>query len=275
MRESVTSPRFWYDTVAVPGPRIQYAARTDVGMRRNHNEDCFGILEEEQLVLVADGMGGHAAGEVASGLATIEVGKFYGRTAHGTNGDIKWPFEPNPEFSKLANRLVTAFKVANRRIFQTATSDGGRRGMGTTLAACAILDGQICIAHVGDSRVYRIQDKAITRMTRDHSLLEQFKEINPGMTREEEHNFPHKNVITRALGLSDDVEVDVKQMEIKTGDLYLLCSDGLSGHVEDEEILEIVLECGDNLRGAVGKLIDRANEEGGNDNITVVLLRCT
>lgn len=242
-------------------------------MRRNHNEDCFGILEEEQLVLVADGMGGHAAGEVASGIATIEVGKFYGRATH--DAELKCPFEEDPRLSKLENRLVCAFKVANRRIFQTATSEGGRRGMGTTLAAAAIHDNKIGIAHVGDSRVYRIQDGTITRLTRDHSLLEQFKEINPGMTREEEHNFPHKNVITRALGLTDDVEVEVKQLEIKTGDLYLLCSDGLSGHVDDEEILAILTEAGDNLRTAVAKLVDRANEEGGNDNITVVLLRCS
>jgi serine/threonine protein phosphatase PrpC len=241
-------------------------------MRRNHNEDCFGILEAEQLVLVADGMGGHAAGEVASGIATIEVGKFYGRTY--ASKDAHWPFEPNPELSTLENRLVCAFKVANRRIFETAHGDGGRRGMGTTLAAAAIHDGKICIAHVGDSRVYRVQDGGITRLTRDHSLLEQFKEINPGMTREEEHNFPHKNVITRALGLSDDVEVDVKLFDIKLGDMYLLCSDGLSGHIEDEEMLEIIEESGDNIRGAVSTLVDRANEAGGNDNITVVLLRC-
>lgn len=254
-------------------PRIQYAARTDVGMRRNHNEDCFGILEHEQLVLVADGMGGHAAGEVASGIATIEVGKFYGRNY--ASKEPRWPFAPNPDLSPLENRLICAFKVANRRIFETATSDGGRRGMGTTLAAAAIHDGKICIAHVGDSRVYRVQDGAITRLTRDHSLLEQFKEINPGMTREEEHNFPHKNVITRALGLTDDVEVDVSLYDIKVGDMYLLCSDGLSGHVDDEEMLEILTACAGDLRAAVAKLVDRANDEGGNDNITCVLLRCT
>lgn len=262
-----------YDGRVPATPRVHYAARTDVGLRRNHNEDCFGILEAEQLVLVADGMGGHAAGEVASGIATIEVGKFYGR--HFAAKDMQWPFEPNPELSVLENRLVCAFKVANRRIFETAHSEGGRRGMGTTLAAAAIHDGKIGIAHVGDSRVYRVQDGQIERLTRDHSLLEQFKEINPGMTREEEHNFPHKNVITRALGLTDDVEVEVKMLDIKSGDRYLLCSDGLSGHVEDEEMLEIITQAGDDIRAAVAKLVDRANEEGGNDNITVVLLRCS
>ena len=248
--------------------KIRYAARTDVGMRRNHNEDCFSIFEDDKLVLVADGMGGHAAGEVASGLATVEVGRFF------HYGKEPWPFEPQPALSELENRLVCAFKVANRKIFETARGDGGRRGMGTTLAATAIEGDQICVAHVGDSRVYRIQDDAITRLTRDHSFLEQFKEINPGMTREEENNFPHKNVITRALGLADDVEVDVKQLSIKPGDMFLLCSDGLSGHIDDEEMLELIREADGDVVEAVAKLVERANEEGGNDNITAVLLRC-
>ncbi len=242
---------------------MRYAARTDVGMRRTHNEDCFGILEEQSLVLVADGMGGHAAGEVASGLATVEVGRTYARDGK---------YEPNPELSALANRLVHAIKVANKRIFEAASGEG-RRGMGTTVAAVAIQDDQVCIAHVGDSRVYRIRAGEISRMTRDHSFLEQFKEINPGMTREEEQNFPHKNVITRALGLMDEVEVDVKQFAVEANDVYLLCSDGLSGHVEDEELLDIIRD--NDLVPAVGKLVERANEEGGNDNITVILLKCT
>jgi protein phosphatase len=250
---------------------LRYAAKTDVGMRRNHNEDCFGIVEEDCLILVADGMGGHAAGEVASNIATTEVSAFY----HYASTYKRWPLEQSPTLTGLENRLVCAFKVANRRIFETARSDGGRRGMGTTLAAAAINEDKICVAHVGDSRVYRIQNGEIARLTRDHSLLEQFKEINPGMTREEENNFPHKNVITRALGLTDDVEVDVKEYELKPGDQYLLCSDGLSGHVTDEEILEVVSESAGDIKGAVARLIDLANEAGGNDNITVVLLRCT
>ena len=251
-----------------PFLKVCYAARTDVGMRRNHNEDCFSIFEDDKLVLVADGMGGHAAGEVASGLATVEVGRFF------HYGKEPWPFEPQPNLSRLENRLACAFKVANRKIFETARGDGGRRGMGTTLAAIAIDGDKICVAHVGDSRVYRIQGDEISRLTRDHSFLEQFKEINPGMTREEENNFPHKNVITRALGLSDDVEVDVKELDIKNGDMFLLCSDGLSGHIEDEEMLELIRESDGDIVDAVAKLVERANEEGGNDNITAVLVRC-
>lgn len=265
--------RRWRRLQNVDGPvSLRYAAKTDVGMRREHNEDCFGILEEDKLLLVADGMGGHAAGEVASSLATIEVSSFYHYRARPTS-EKPWPYAPDPSLSELANRLVCAVKVANRRIYETATSEGGRRGMGTTLAAVAIEGREICIAHVGDSRVYRIRGGAITRMTRDHSLLEQMKEINPDMTPEEEERFPHKNVIVRALGLYEEVEAEVKQDRLEHGDVYLLCSDGLSGHLADAKMLELV-GAGDDLSAAVRKLVDHANAAGGNDNVTVVLLRC-
>ena len=241
-------------------------------MRRTHNEDCFGILEDEALVLVADGMGGHAAGEVASELATAAVGSFY----HETHNRMPnpWPFECQPTLTLLEKRLVCGFKLANQRIFEASTSESGRRGMGTTLVAAAIVGEKICISHVGDSRAYRIRDGVIERLTRDHSLLEQFKEINPEMTREEEDRFPHKNVITRALGLNDFVEVDVKTLEVKAGDVYLLCSDGLSGHVPDEDLLEMV-NGADNVERTVAELVERANDSGGNDNITCVMLKCS
>jgi serine/threonine protein phosphatase PrpC len=241
-------------------------------MRRAHNEDCFGILEDEGLVVVADGMGGHAAGEIASGIATSEVCAFY----HRTQGkqQVAWPFEVPPALSALERRLVCGFKLANQRIFETANSEVGRRGMGTTLVAAAVLDQKICISHVGDSRAYRVRGDHIERLTRDHSLLEQFKEINPDMTREEEDRFPHKNVITRALGLNDQVDVEVKTLDLQPGDVYILCSDGLSGHVPDEELLEVVREA-DDVGRTVNDLIERANAAGGNDNITLVMLKCT
>ena len=144
--------------------------------------------------------------------------------------------------------------------------------MGTTIVAAAIVGGTIAIAHVGDSRAYRVRDGEITRLTRDHSLLEQFKEINPTMTREEEANFPHKNVITRALGLSEAVEIDIRSHDFRENDRYLLCSDGLSGHLADEEMLELVKDSSD-LTLAAEELIARANRAGGNDNITVVLVK--
>jgi len=251
--------------------RTRYAARTDLGMRRTHNEDCYCILESEALVLVADGMGGHAAGEVASALVTTEVAGFY----HQTHKRLPnpWPFECQPQLTELEKRLVCGFKVANQKVFEAANSELGRRGMGTTLVAAALEGDRICISHVGDSRAYRIRDGEIVRLTRDHSLLEQFKEINPEMTREEEDRFPHKNVITRALGLNDFVEVDVKTHDLLPGDIYLLCSDGLSGQLPDEEMLEMISGSTD-LARTVGELIERANEAGGNDNITAVLVRC-
>ncbi len=239
-------------------------------MRRTHNEDGYGILEADSLILVADGMGGHAAGEVASELALAAVSEFYHQTH--VRPEVAWPFDRLPALSLLENRLSCGFQVANQRIFEMSSVGQGRKGMGTTLVAAGVVEDEICLAHVGDSRAYRIQDGAIALLTRDHSLLEQFKELYPEMTREEEENFPHKNVITRALGLSDIVEVDVQTHELRAGDLYLLCTDGLSGHLEDDEILELMQGTQD-LERSVAELIERANELGGHDNITVVALQ--
>jgi serine/threonine protein phosphatase PrpC len=248
---------------------ISYAARTDLGMRRAHNEDSFGILEDEALVLVADGMGGHAAGEIASGLAIEEVAGFYHRALAEPGRAL--PFDTTPTLTLAENRLVCGLALANLRIFE-ASSDRNRKGMGTTMVAAAIVGDTIAIAHVGDSRAYRVRDGEILRLTRDHSLLEQFKEINPTMTREEENNFPHKNVITRALGLSEAVEIDVRTHDLREGDRYLLCSDGLSGHLPDEEMLEVMKDATD-LTFVADDLVSRANRAGGNDNITVIVLK--
>jgi protein phosphatase len=238
-------------------------------MRRAHNEDCFGILEEDALVLVADGMGGHAAGEIASGLALEEVASFYHKAVN--DPDLRLPFDTGAQLTQIEKRLVCGVALANLRIFE-ASADRNRKGMGTTLVAAAVVGNTVAIAHVGDSRAYRVRDGEIARLTRDHSLLEQFKEINPQMTREEEANFPHKNVITRALGLSEAVEIDIKTHEFRENDKYLLCSDGLSGHVADEEMLELLKDAQD-LTLTAEELIARANRAGGNDNITVVLLK--
>jgi serine/threonine protein phosphatase PrpC len=248
---------------------IRFAARTDLGMRRNHNEDCFGVLEDDALVLVADGMGGHAAGEVASGLALSAIASFY--HAALANPELEWPFQREDHLSLVENRVLCGVGLANLRIYE-ASAEKGRKGMGTTVVAAAIVGDSITIAHVGDSRAYRIRDGEIIRLTRDHSLLEQFKEINPTMTREEENNFPHKNVITRALGLSEAVEIDVRTYDLREGDRYLLCSDGLSGHVPDEEMLEVMKDATD-LPFVVDDLVARANRAGGNDNITVIVLK--
>lgn len=250
--------------------RIRYAAKTDVGMKRSHNEDYFALIEDEQLFIVADGMGGHACGEVASKLSADVIGEFY---AHSKDQDATWPYRYDHNLSYVENRLVAAVRLANARIFQTSQTDANLRGMGTTIVSCLIKEKAAYVAHVGDSRCYRINADGIEQLTRDHSLLEDYKDARPDMTEEEERNFPHKNVITRALGMRDNVQVDINKYEIGDGDRYLVCSDGLCGMLGDEEMQEIVLK-NDDLEAAVNSLIDRANEEGGTDNITAMVVEC-
>lgn len=251
--------------------RIRYAAKTDVGMKRVHNEDCFAVLEDERMFLVADGMGGHASGEVASKLATDTVIAFYQRTH--ADEDATWPFKLDGALTFEENRLACAVRLANLRIFNLASTDHGKKGMGTTLVAATVLKDAICIAHVGDSRAYRIRDGAIVQLTRDHSLFEDYKEANPSMTAEEEASFPHKNVITRALGLHDSVEVAIRTHPVQPGDAFVLCTDGLSGMLTDADIARIAADP-TTLPRAVAELVDRANRNGGTDNITTIIVQC-
>src|SRR5688572_10333104 len=174
--------------------------------------------------------------------------------------------------SYIENRLVCGIKLANLRIFETSNRDLRYKGMGTTIVSVLVSGDKIYVGHVGDSRVYRVRDGAINQLTRDHSLLEDYKEAKPDMTEEEQRNFPHKNVITRALGMRDTVQVDVKGEELQDADTFLLCSDGLSGMVPDPMMLEIVKNA-PNLQAATDELIDAANRHGGIDNITAVLAR--
>jgi protein phosphatase len=251
--------------------KIRYAAKTDVGMKRTHNEDYFSLIEDEQLFIVADGMGGHAMGEVASKMAADTLGEFYQRTK---DEDATWPYKMDRQLSYVENRLVCGIKLANWRIYEAATKDPRCKGMGTTLVSCLVNGDKVYFAHVGDSRGYRIRGDQIKQMTRDHSLLEDYKEAKPDMTEDEQKNFPHKNVITRALGMRDTVQVDIKHDSIEDGDTFLLCCDGLSGMLEDKKMADLVLACGGDLEKAVASLVDQANRNGGVDNITVILLQC-
>ena len=250
--------------------RIRYAAKTDVGMKRTHNEDYFSLLEEDQLFLVADGMGGHASGEVASKMATESIQEFFARTK---DEEITWPYKLDRQLSYVENRLVVGVKLANQRIFEAALKDLRLKGMGTTIVGGQIVGDKLYIAHVGDSRCYRLRGGTIQQMTRDHSLLEDYKDAKPGMSDEEQRKFPHKNVITRALGMRETVQVDVLTHEIADQDMFLLCSDGLSGMIEDPQVLDIVLRA-PSLEVAVSGLVDAANQAGGTDNVTVLALQC-
>ena len=250
--------------------KIRYAAKTDVGMKRNHNEDYFSLIEDEQLFIVADGMGGHASGEVASKMAAETVGEFYQRTK---DEDATWPYKMDKSLSYIENRLVCGIKLANFRIFDAAGRDTRYKGMGTTIVTSLVSGDKIYVAHVGDSRCYRVRGEDITQITRDHSLLEDYKEAKPDMTEEEQKNFPHKNVITRALGMRDTVQVDVKPHQIQDGDFYVMCSDGLSGMVDAPSLKKIVANA-KSLDRAVAELVDQANRAGGTDNITTLVLHC-
>jgi protein phosphatase len=175
--------------------------------------------------------------------------------------------------SYIENRLVCGIKLANYRIYEAACRDLRFKGMGTTIVTALIQSDKIYVGHVGDSRCYRIRNGAIAQITRDHSLLEDYKEAKPDMTEEEQRNFPHKNVITRALGMRDSVQVDIKPHQIMDGDYYIMCSDGLSGMVEDQQILKIV-SSSKSLERVVAELVDTANRAGGTDNITTLVLQC-
>ena len=239
-------------------------------MKRTHNEDYFSLVEDEQLFIVADGMGGHASGEVASKMAADTISEFY---QHTKDEDATWPFKMNRSLSYIENRLACAIRLANYKIFETACRDIKLKGMGTTIVSSLVAGNKLYIGHVGDSRCYRVRQGHIEQLTRDHSLLEDYKDAKPDMTEEEERNFPHKNVITRALGMRETIQVDVGSHEIEDGDVFVLCSDGLSGMVTDDEIGDCVARA-DTLDRAVAELVDRANRGGGTDNVTTLLLGC-
>jgi protein phosphatase len=249
--------------------RIEVAGETNVGMKRTHNEDNFSILEDAGLYIVADGMGGHASGEVASKMAVDSLREFFAATAQ--DPERTWPYKMDRSKGYEENRLITGIKLANLRIYESAQRDPRQRGMGTTIVTMFAVEDGVYVAHVGDSRAYRVRDGNLEQLSEDHSLLNDYIKMKR-LSAEEIANFPHKNVIVRALGMKDTVKVDTRYEQPRVGDVYVLCSDGLSGPVTDPELLDIVLTTAD-LKAAATKLIEKANAAGGPDNITVVLAR--
>jgi serine/threonine protein phosphatase PrpC len=256
----------------------RFAGLTDTGLLREHNEDSLLVMPEYRIVAVADGMGGHRSGDVASQLAVSTLHDFF-TVIVGRDGT--WPFPADPNLTEEENHVVTGLRLANRRIFDRSLKTMADFGMGTTVVA-AMFDKaaeRVTVGHVGDSRCYRIRFRAedpasgseMTQLTRDHSLISDAKHMAPWMTAEEVRQLP-PNVITRALGIRDEVQVDLVTVETQAGDVYLLCSDGLSGLVADEQILEIVRST-ESLDDACKELIERANFFGGTDNITAILAR--
>lgn len=246
------------------------AGTTDVGLQREHNEDSFAVIEEYQLYVVADGMGGHRAGDVASKIAAETIAEFFKRASRD---DLTWPFHFDARLSDEENKLQTAVRLANRQVFDRSARTKELRGMGTTVVGALFSPerGIMHIAHVGDSRAYRIRNGKILQLTRDHSLVNDYLAAMPDMPEEQRNELP-RNVITRALGMQDNVEVDLVSDDSEPGDIYLLCSDGLSGMIDDEDIAAVVAS-GMELGKACERLVTMANEHGGEDNVTAVLVR--
>jgi serine/threonine protein phosphatase PrpC len=230
---------------------IEQVGRTDVGRQRSANEDS--LVLRPPFFAVADGMGGARAGEVASAIAAEA---FEGASASGEAAEAQ---------------LGKILREANRRIYDLAVSDESHRGMGTTLTAAKVHDGEVSIAHVGDSRAYRMRDGELEQITRDHSLVAEL-ERSGQITAEAAEHHPQRSIITRALGPEPDVDVDTYTLSAREGDVFLLCSDGLTSMISDDEVAAI-LRTADSLDQAADGLIKAANQSGGRDNITVVLFR--
>jgi protein phosphatase len=248
---------------------LQAASLTDPGRVRDHNEDCIESRPETGLYVLADGMGGYNAGEVASGMATSLI----------TDG-LHEAWNPRvverlgrEEAKTLAERLIKEqIARANSAIFTTSQNNPECAGMGTTLVMCLFYDNFLAAAHIGDSRLYRLRGETMEQVTRDHSLLQE--QLDSGLiTPEEAKLSQNKNLVTRALGIDPTVEPEIHVHEAQQDDLYLLCSDGLSDMVEDEEIRLTLMTLKTNPNLTVQQLVQAANDNGGRDNISAMLIR--
>lgn len=249
--------------------KVVHAGLSDVGRKREHNEDSFVIVGEDSLFVVADGMGGHAAGEVASRIAVNAIADFIASTRR--DAEITWPYEYDTSLSVASNRLKTSIRIANQKIIDTIAQRRDLEGMGTTLVSVLLNDTTACVAHVGDSRSYHVRGEQITQLTGDHSWVNE--QIKLGfLSKEDAVRHPFRNVVTRALGSKEDVQVDLVEKPLEPGDSVLLCSDGLNTMMGDDEILRIIADAGADVDSAVKRLVDHANEQGGEDNVTAVLL---
>jgi protein phosphatase len=251
------------------GARVRFAGETNIGLKRQHNEDSFFLPDAEKLAIVADGMGGHASGEVASKMAVDMVAEHF--KASADDAELTWPYKLDHSDRYEANRLINGIKLANLEIYERAQREESCHGMGTTIVASLFLDDKVLIGHVGDSRVYRFRDGVLAQLTEDHSLLNDYIKMKR-LSSDDAGKFPHKNVIVRALGMKESVQVDLLAESHRVGDTFLMCSDGLSGMVDDAGLAYVLSEEND-LDAACERMITAANRNGGVDNITCVLAR--
>ena len=253
-----------------PPHSVSWAVSTDPGLRRTSNEDSYSTRADVGLFVVADGMGGHVAGEVASRVAVEAIEAFIEETA-GADKNRTWPFPFDPALSLEANRLKAAFRLANRRIASAIADSQDLRGMATTASAVLVGRDSASVGHVGDSRVYVLRQGTLAQITHDHSWVEE--QVRAGtLTPSAARQHPWRNVVTRALSGGEDPEVDVTEVIPAPGERYLLCSDGLFGVVGDDRIAELLGQAGVTLDGICRALVDAANQAGGPDNITALIL---
>lgn len=249
---------------------FSWAVSTDAGLRRSSNEDSYCSRPDLGLYVVADGMGGHVAGEVASRVAVEAIELFIQETS-GADKNRTWPFPFEPALSLDANRLKAAFRLANRRIASAIADSQDLRGMATTASAFLSGPGGACVAHVGDSRIYVLKSDGLQQLTNDHSWVEE--QVRAGtMSATAARQHPWRNVVTRALAGGDDPDVDVTEVAPSRRERYLLCSDGLFSVVTDEQIAAIVGDRAAALEEVCRRLVDAANTAGGPDNITALTL---
>jgi serine/threonine protein phosphatase PrpC len=247
--------------------KIDFAEITDTGRVREHNEDAIGSVPEIGLMVLADGMGGYNAGEVASGIAVQIVTEL---ATVGAGREERHDIDPHSGLMRQSIVLRDAVYRANKIIYQTAQSQTHCEGMGTTIVACMYYDDKVSVAHVGDSRAYRLRGDKLEQITLDHSLLQEL--VDRGFYSEEEaQRSTNRNYVTRALGVEPTVEVEVHEHDVLPEDVYLLCSDGLPDMVEDDDIHLTISTFNASLEVVGQQLVDLANDHGGRDNISVML----
>jgi len=248
---------------------FKVAGNTNVGLVRSANEDCLHLDEKNRIFLVCDGMGGHQAGEVASMMAADVVDIVFNHFQRDIHSDERLLLGmPLPQ---SAETLLKAIRLANRAIHNTAIEKPTLLGMGTTIVALALEGDLLSVAHVGDSRAYRIEERCIEPLTVDHSWVAEIQQ-NQNISQEEAASVVGKNVITRALGVRESVEVDYRLIKVKPGDKFMICSDGLCGFADDDEIFSVINRVRKDNDKIVADLIQMANDRGGADNVTVAVL---
>ena len=242
--------------------------RTDRGLVRPGNEDYLHLDDKNAVYAVCDGMGGHQAGEVASMTASETIRVLFDQFHNDLLRDDR--LSPGRALPPNGDLLLRSIRLANRQIYNRAAADSSLSGMGTTVVAVALQNDLMSIAHVGDSRAYRLEERQLQPLTRDHSWVSEMQ-ANHNLSEKDATSFVGRNVITRALGVREIVEVDYRLVKVKPGEVYILCSDGLCGFADDDEIFAVANRARSSIRQIVDDLIQLANDRGGADNVTVIV----